>query len=112
MAQLRQDYDQFVERETVVVIVGPEDERAFRGYWREHRLPFIGLPNPDLSVLKAFGQEVNLFKLGRMPAQVIVDKQGIARYAHYGHAMSDIPENEELFEVLDELNAERELNHA
>jgi len=62
------------------------------------------LPDPKASVLKLYGQEVNLFKLGRMPAQVIVDRQGVARYAHYGHSMSDIPENSELFAILDELN--------
>ena len=55
-------------------------------------------------MLKLYGQEVNLFKLGRMPAQVIVDKNGTARYVHYGHSMSDIPENSELFEMLDKLN--------
>jgi peroxiredoxin Q/BCP len=38
-----------------------------------------------------------------MPAQVIVDRQGIARYAHYGHAMSDIPSNDELLALLDEI---------
>ena len=63
----------------------------------------VSLPNPDHSVLKRFGQEVNLFKLGRMPAQVIVDKDGVARFVHYGKAMSDIPENEELLGLLDEL---------
>jgi peroxiredoxin Q/BCP len=55
-------------------------------------------------VLKRFGQEVNLFKLGRMPAQVVVDKAGIARYAHYGHSMSDIPKNEEILKILREVN--------
>ena len=62
----------------------------------EHDLPFIGLPDPKASVLKLYGQEVNLFKLGRMPAQVIVDKAGVARFVHYGHSMSDIPENAEV----------------
>jgi len=56
-------------------------------------------------VLKLYGQEVNLFKMGRMPAQVIVDKQGGVRYAHYGRAMSDIPEDGELLALLDKLNA-------
>jgi peroxiredoxin Q/BCP len=59
---------------------------------------------PKASVLKLYGQEVNLFKLGRMPAQVIVDKEGTARFVHYGHAMSDIPENAELLALLDEIN--------
>jgi peroxiredoxin Q/BCP len=58
-------------------------------------------------VLRLFGQEVNLFKLGRMPAQVIIDRQGIARYAHYGHSMSDIPANEELLNLLDQIEVSR-----
>ncbi len=107
MAQLRQDYDQFTARDTKIIIVGPEDANAFKSYFEKNNLPFIGLPDPKTTVLKRFGQEVNIFKLGRMPAQVIVDRQGIARYVHYGHSMSDIPENEELFGILDELNSKQ-----
>jgi peroxiredoxin len=103
MAQLRLDYSKFVERNAVIIVVGPEGAEAFGAYWQKESLPFIGLPDPTHSVLKLFGQEVNLFKLGRMPAQVIVDRQGIARYAHYGHAMSDLPPNEELLALLDEV---------
>jgi peroxiredoxin Q/BCP len=104
MAQLRQDYQKFVERQTEIIVVGPENAQAFAAYWQKHNLPFIGLPDPTSSVLKLYGQEVNLFKLGRMPAQVIVDRAGIARYVHYGHSMSDIPSNTELLEILDTLN--------
>jgi peroxiredoxin Q/BCP len=105
---LRQDYQQFVERDTEVIVVGPEGASAFRKYWEEHDLPFIGLPNPSHSVLKQFGQEVKLFQLGRMPAQVIIDRQGTVRYAHYGHAMMDIPENQELLGLIDEINQQPE----
>ena len=104
MAQLRQDHAEFVKRETEVVVVGPENAPAFQAYWQQHALPFIGLPDPNASVLKLYGQEVNLFKLGRMPAQVIVDKSGVARFVHYGHTMADIPENAELFSLLDQIN--------
>jgi peroxiredoxin Q/BCP len=103
MAQLRQDYQEFLKRDTQVIVVGPEDANAFEAYWRENDLPFTGLPDPKASVLKLYGQEVNLFKLGRMPAQVIIDKEGVARFVHYGHSMSDIPENAELFDLLDGL---------
>jgi peroxiredoxin Q/BCP len=103
MAQLRRDYSKFQTLETEVIVVGPEDKNAFRLYWKVHKLPFIGLPDPTHNVLKRYGQEVNLFKLGRMPAQVIIDKQGIARYAHYGQAMSDIPQNEEILQILQSL---------
>jgi peroxiredoxin len=100
MAQLRQDYRQFVELAAEVVVVGPDDRRAFKTYWEKERLPFVGLPDPKASVLRLYGQEVNLFKLGRMPAQVLIDKHGVARFVHYGHSMMDIPPNEELLELL------------
>ena len=103
MAQLRQDYDEYIARDTEVVVLGPEGPKAFEEYWSKEELPFIGLPDPEHSVLKLYGQQVNLFKLGRMPAQVIVDKAGIARYAHYGKSMSDIPSNQELLSLIDEL---------
>lgn len=104
---MRRDYSQFVERDSEVVVVGPEGAKEFKQYWKDKRLPFIGLPDPEHSILKRYGQEVNLFKLGRMPAQVIVDKQGIARFVHYGKSMSDIPSNEAIFGLLDELNQKR-----
>jgi peroxiredoxin len=104
MAQLRQDYAEFTKRGAEIVVVGPEDEAAFRSYWQKEKLPFVGLPDPKASVLKLYGQEVSLFKMGRMPAQVVVDNQGVARFVHYGHSMSDIPKNEELLELLDEMN--------
>lgn len=104
MAQLRHDYAEFEKRQTQVIVVGPEGAEAFAAYFSKNDLPFIGLPDPKASVLKLYGQEVNLFKLGRMPAQVIIDKAGVARFVHYGHSMSDIPENAELLEILDQLN--------
>lgn len=106
MAQLRQDYSQFLARDVEVVVVGPEDAKAFAAYFQKESLPFIGLPDPKASVLKLYGQEVNLFKLGRMPAQVLIDKAGLARFVHYGHDMTDIPANEEILMLVDQLNAE------
>ena len=105
MAQLRQDYTQFVARDIEVVVVGPEESSAFADYWQKESLPFIGLPDPTHSVLKLYGQEVNLFRLVRMPAQVLIDNAGVARFVHYGHSMSDIPKNEEILALGDEINA-------
>ena len=104
MAQLRHDYPEFVARDVAIVVVGPEDAAAFADYFEKESLPFVGLPDPQHSVLKLYGQQVNLFKLGRMPAQVLIDKAGVARYVHYGHDMTDIPENAELLALADEIN--------
>jgi peroxiredoxin Q/BCP len=103
MAQLRHDYSEFVARDVEVVVVGPEDAAAFASYFEKESLPFVGVPDPKHSVLKLYGQQVNLFKLGRMPAQVLIDKAGVASYVHYGHDMTDIPENAELLALAEEI---------
>ena len=100
MVQLRQDYQKFEAADTVILVVGPENADAFTKYFQENNLPFTGLPDPKHTVLKTYGQEVKLFKLGRMPAQVIIDKTGTVRYVHYGHSMSDIPKNQEILALL------------
>jgi peroxiredoxin Q/BCP len=106
MAQLRRDYEKFVERGAEIVVVGPEKAEKFASYWAKEQLPFVGLPDPKHRVLKLFGQQVKIFKLGRMPAQVLVDKSGTARFVHYGHSMSDIPGNRELLDLLEQLEGE------
>ena len=107
MAQLRHDYAKFEQTGTAIVVVGPEDAEAFTSYWEKNDLPFVGLPDPKHSVLRLYGQEIKLFKLGRMPAQVLVDKAGIARFAHYGHDMTDIPPNEEILGLIGSLEERR-----
>jgi peroxiredoxin Q/BCP len=101
MAQLRRDYNKFVKLDTEILVAGPEDAEAFKDYWEKEKLPFIGLPDPEHKVLKLYGQEVKIFKLGRMPAQVMIDKSGKVRYVHYGHSMSDIPSNEEIISLIE-----------
>ena len=103
MAQLRQDFKEFEKRNTTILVVGPEDAAAFARYWKENDLPFIGLPDPGHSVLKLYGQQINLFKFGRMPAQVLVDRTGTARFVHYGHDMTDIPKNADMLALIDGL---------
>lgn len=103
MAQLRQENDEFVKRETVVVVVGPDDAKAFTEYFTEKSLPFIGLPDPKHEVLRLYGQQVKIFKFGRMPAQVLIDKAGVARFVHYGHSMQDIPPTDEMLALIDNL---------
>jgi peroxiredoxin len=105
LARLREDYQRFIGRNTKILAVGPNDAKAFQRYWENERIPFIGLPDPDHAVARLYRQEVNLFKLGRMPLNCVIDANGYVRYAHYGASMRDIPSNQELFRVIDALNA-------
>jgi peroxiredoxin Q/BCP len=100
LAQLRQEYQRFVQVQTEILVVGPEEAESFRQYWLKEDLPFIGLPDPKHTVLQLYGQEVNLLKLGRLPAQMLIDTSGILRYVHYGHSMADIPANDEILHLI------------
>jgi peroxiredoxin Q/BCP len=41
-----------------------------------------------------------------MPAQVLVDRSGVARFVHYGHSMSDIPSTHEILDLVATLQEE------
>jgi peroxiredoxin len=100
---MRDHYDDFLARGAEILAVGPGDANAFKKYWEKENIPYIGLPDPKHTVAKQYRQEVNIFKLGRMPLNCIVDTDGRIRYVHYGASMSDIPDNETFLRVIDEL---------
>lgn len=106
MARLRDDYKEFVKRGAEVLAVGPDSASDFDRYWRTERLPFVGLPDPGHEVAGMYKQQVNFFKLGRMPLVTVIDPAGLIRFAHYGASMSDIPENGTLLNVIDQIRAE------
>ncbi len=112
MAQLRQDYEEFTRRGAKLIVLGPDGPRAFKRYWEENELPFSGLADIGSVIADRYDQEVNLIKLGRMPAVFIVDKTGLIRFKHYGKSMSDIPPNETVFQALDQLLEEEQAETA
>jgi peroxiredoxin Q/BCP len=101
---MRDSYSAFTGHGADIVAVGPDDMTSFQNYWSREKIPFLGLPDPDHSVSKLYRQEVNLFKLGRMPLNCVVDISGRIRFVHYGSSMSDIPDNETFLNVIDKLN--------
>ena len=105
MARLRDGYGEFIARDAEILAIGPDSQEKYINYWRENDIPYPGLPDPQKQVSKLYKQEVSLFKLGRMPLNAIVDRRGFIRFIHYGYSMSDIPDNETLLQVIDELNA-------
>ena len=87
-----------------MIAVGPDTQKAFEDYWEKNDIPFIGLADPDHLVARQYDQEVNLLKFGRIPAQMIIDKDGILTFVHYSRSMSDIPKNLDILQKIDEMN--------
>ncbi len=98
-----QDYAQFTARGAEIIALGPDGPNAFKRYWSENNVPFIGCADIRSKVAAQFHQEVNLFKLGRMPAIFVIDGSGQIRYSYYGDSMSDIPANADILKILDGL---------
>lgn len=96
----------FQQRGADVLVLGPDGPNAFKRYWEENQMPFVGMADIRNKVADTFYQEVNWLKLGRMPALFVVDRSGVIRYAHYGDSMSDIPSNQDILAVLDEVGKE------
>ena len=103
MARLRDDYHEFTNRGAEVLALGPDGADAFSAYWRTERLPFPGMPDPDHVVARRYRQEINILKLGRMPLVMVIDRAGVIRFAYRASSMSDLPSNEALLEVIDNL---------
>jgi peroxiredoxin len=101
LAQLRQDYVQFKDRNAEIVAIGATKPERMASFWEKQQLPFRGIPDPDKQLLDRLGQEFKLSKFGRMPALLIVDLDGSVRFAHYGNHAGDIPSNEDVLALLD-----------
>jgi peroxiredoxin len=41
--------------------------------------------------------------MGRLPALVVIDKAGTVRHTHHGASMRDIPDNETVLQILEQL---------
>lgn len=107
MAQLRLDYQKFIDHNTEVIAIGPDEAKSFANWWHNERMPFIGIADPEHVVAKMYGQQVKVLRFGRMPALIVIDTEGMVRYRHYGESMSDIPSNEEILSLLEEINKEK-----
>ncbi len=105
MAQLRQAYQKFVERDAEVIAVGPEDAKSFTKWWHEHQMLFTGIPDPKHAIAILYRQRFNLLRGGRLPSLAVIDKEGKLRLMHHADSTGDIPTNEQVLAVLDAVNA-------
>ena len=98
------EYGKFKDLNAVIYAILPDNLKNAQNFESEFAIEYPIYYDDKKKVNKMLKQEVKPLKLGRMPALLIVDKQGIIRYAYYSDSMSDIPENEDLFKLLKNLN--------
>ena len=102
--KLGYDYEKFKDLNTELYAILPDNFENAKIFESDFAKKYPIFYDDKKKVNKMLKQEVKLLKLGRMPALLIIDKQEIIRYAYYSDSMDDIPENEDLFKVLETLN--------
>ena len=100
---MRQDYAEFTRRDIEIIALGPDGPNAFKRYWENEKMPFIGCADIRSTVASQYHQEVNWIKMGRMPAVLLIDQEGKVMFQQYGESMSDIPENQKIFQNVDSI---------
>lgn len=101
---MRRDYSQFQARGTEIVVVVPEDMSELRAYWEKEDLPFVGVTDSKHQVADQYGQEVKLLRFGRLPALMVIDRDGRMHLNHHGNWNFDIPHNKDVLKLLDKIN--------
>lgn len=103
---MRQNYNNFNNKQSEVIVIGPEDDNAFKEFWEREKMPIPGIADPQHIIAKLYGQEVKTLKFGRMPALFVIDREGLIRFGHHGKSMNDIPSNNNILDLLERLNNE------
>ncbi len=127
---MREEYDQFRQSGGQVVVISPADVEPTGQFHRQFRLPFDLLADPELRGYRAFGlgagswwqiagpavwwaglKAVLRGGLGRpqgnvrqMPGTFVVDTQGVLRWAHRPRNQAQMPDHEQIRQVLRDLS--------
>ncbi|MCA9667651.1 MAG: redoxin domain-containing protein [Myxococcales bacterium] len=104
---MRDAFKDFRARSATIAVVVHDSREHVAAFWAKRELPYVGLPDPDGVIAKAYGQPWRLLKLGRMPALFIIDRQRRLVVSHRGTSMKDIPPIKAVLGALDRVNAAR-----
>ncbi len=93
MVQLHQDIKAFEEAGIKVVAICPEKMNGLEKFTAKQPLDFVLVADPQHLVADRYQQQVKLLKLGRMPAQILIDQNDQRAFEHYASSMTNIIEN-------------------
>ncbi|MBS7248969.1 MAG: redoxin domain-containing protein [Candidatus Freyarchaeota archaeon] len=101
MANHIDDFDQLNTALYPITVDKLENAKKLETKYAKRKYPIYY--DQEQKVTKLLKQEIILRKLGRMPALLIIDKQGTIQYAYYGDSMHDIPKTQEILETIKKL---------
>lgn len=103
MLQLQQDIEKFKAKGVKIIAVCPEKEDKVDAFIKKNNCTFDFLSDSDHKHADKYGQKVKLLKLGRMPAQILMDKDEKIIFSHFANNMKAIVENDEVLEKIKQI---------
>lgn len=102
--RLGKDADDFAKLNCEIFpITADRYENARRLELRYAKEKFPIFFDNERKVTKILNQEVKIFRLGRLPAVLLLDKNAVIRWAYYGDTLMDVPPNKIILEVIQNL---------
>lgn len=100
---MRDDFAKFEKAGASIIVVAKHSPEEMDKYWKENKLPYTGIPDPEGKVAKLYYQQWKVLKLGLMPALFVIDKNGKIAFLHYSSSMSDIPTDTKVLAEVEKL---------
>ncbi len=106
---MAEEYQKFLEGGAEVVAIVRDTQEQARSYFQEHRIPFPCLVDPEHRVYDQYEVKSKLLSLGQRPALLVIDREGVVRYAYLGWQQWEIPSNAKVLEVCRGIPCEAEV---
>ena len=103
-ARLRRDIEKFEKLDGYLYPILVDNEKNAQKMERKYARKYAIFYDESNKVAPMLKQEKRWIKLGRLPGLLVIDKKGIIQYAYYGKNMHDIPENNEILQILEKIN--------
>ncbi len=100
MVRLHQEIDFFKSKNTNLVVIVPENEASLTKYLNKNSINLNFVSDSTHKIADKYNQAVKLLKLGRMPAQVLLDKNLNVVFEHHANNMKDIILESEIFKDI------------
>lgn len=89
MLQLQEEVKKFDEKKIKLVVICPEKVEDVEKFAEKHNISFDLVSDPKHIIADKYGQQIKILKLGRMPAEILLDKDCKIITKHYGNNMAD-----------------------
>ena len=104
LRQLASQSQAFADAGVQVIVLTHDSPQKAKAYFEAHQIPFSCLIDSGHSIYDMYQVESRPESLGQRPAEFLVDRESVVRYAHIGWQQWEIPGAREVLEICSSIN--------